>query len=581
MPIYRTASNIYRVRVVHGRHAGGAANTASATFGIGQAQSVRRQAGMPGNRTIYRREVEVDPSATVTPDTVALVTALDTPTVLAAAVVTPATVAVTTALPTSTVRVTPIPATVALGGITYLHGFGTSGSHASTPDHASLDITGDIEIAVCLSFGAPGFAHILGKGEPDGVSTDSYEIYRDFDNNSILAIAWRTSAGSLKGAQSDPGLVVHGVSRWYRVTVDMDNGSSQHVVSFFYSDESPATDPALVTWTPHSDNTIAGTSDIRVSDDALCLGGNLVVEGFGVDGKIFYAEVRNGIGGTIVANPDFRDRDQWNSDTQFTDSQGRVWTIDSPATWYSGLYLPTPTVLAGARVTPASIALTTSLPAPSPLGAAVLTPQTVATAVSVPSPSITVAPTVTPAVIPLVAALPTPTIDIQEESVATPATVATSVSVPTPAISAGASIAPATVATVTSLPTPLILSAATAFPAVVSLTTALPAPEISAGAVITPTTVGLIVAIPVPDITIAATVLPAVIATLASLPQPSITAAVLVSPDGIALVIAIPTPDLVFPIVYTDQRRQREYATAGRSYGSGGRVYSSTNRDYH
>jgi hypothetical protein len=48
-----------------------------------------------------------------------------------------------------------------------------------------------------------------------------------------------------------------------------------------------------------------------------------------VAGRVHYAEVRNGIDGTVVASPDFNAQDV--GDTSFNDGTGKTWTINPPA----------------------------------------------------------------------------------------------------------------------------------------------------------------------------------------------------------------------------------------------------------
>lgn len=203
---------------------------------------------------------------------------------------------------------------------------------ATTPDHASLDITGDIDIRVLAWFtDNAGWHALLSKGDVAlGVGSGSYALLR-VDASDTLQLLWDETAAT-RSQNSNAGLAVNGIWRWYRATLDIDDGGGNRVITFYYSTQAPNTDPASVTWTQYSQHTVAGATNIRAGTDDLWLGDQLN-EGDTMDGRIAYAEVRDGIAGTIVTSPDFRDTDQFNTPTQLTDSQSRVWTVNSPSTW--------------------------------------------------------------------------------------------------------------------------------------------------------------------------------------------------------------------------------------------------------
>lgn len=223
-------------------------------------------------------------------------------------------------------------------------GTGGTGSRATTPDHASLDITGDIDLRFCAFFYDPAghFKMVITKGDVTDDVTAAFYFGKGGSqpgDEYKLIFDWRPASQTETFIASNTGLVVS-VPRWYRFTLDVDNGSSQKVGTFYYSDEAIDTDPATVTWTQYSQHTVGGVTNIQSSNDDLWLGDDFNEAGEEFDGRLYYAEVRNGIAGTIVANPDFRTDCQQDTSTQLTDDQGRVWTVNSPATWVSPLACP-------------------------------------------------------------------------------------------------------------------------------------------------------------------------------------------------------------------------------------------------
>jgi RHS repeat-associated protein len=228
-------------------------------------------------------------------------------------------------------------------------------SHAIAPDSAPLDVTGDIDIRVLAGFAdltSDQVEVLAAKGDPDGHSNSSWEFSkRGAVDPTSAQFQWRPSSGAVITQLSTTGYIVTG-PRWYRVTVDVNNGSSGHTVSFWYSDESPTTAAASVTWTLHNEVTTSGTTSVKASSADVLLG-NTLTHSSPLEGTIYYAEIRNGIAGTVVANPDFRTTTQLTSTppnySAWTDSNSNPWTIIGPGWDYSAgspgyLTLPGPQV---------------------------------------------------------------------------------------------------------------------------------------------------------------------------------------------------------------------------------------------
>lgn len=206
---------------------------------------------------------------------------------------------------------------------------GVAGSTASTPDVAALDITGDIEIRAWLSATdwASGVARELASKYESTADQRSWAFWIDVGGQ--LGFTWST-AGTLATVLSastpnplaplppdDGPLAV-------AVTLDVNNGAGGHVVTFYAH---PDIDAPLADWTQVYTETTAGTTSI-FSGSANLIVGNDEIESV-LAGLIREVRVYNGIGGTLVASPDFTA--QIIGATGFTDSAGRVWTINGDA----------------------------------------------------------------------------------------------------------------------------------------------------------------------------------------------------------------------------------------------------------
>lgn len=175
-------------------------------------------------------------------------------------------------------------------------------AHIGIPDKASLDIVGDIDIRMDI---APEDWH---GSEPQYLATkylsggtNQRSFYTFIDEYGQLGITWSTD-GTLAGstlARSTPLPTTQGRLS-VRVTLDVDNGLGGSTISFYTSDSITGT------WTLISQR-FAGVTSIFASTTPVNIGTleSGAVSGFvPFVGKIYGMELRNGIGGTLVAKLD-------------------------------------------------------------------------------------------------------------------------------------------------------------------------------------------------------------------------------------------------------------------------------------
>lgn len=199
--------------------------------------------------------------------------------------------------------------------------------YATTPDAASLDLTTDFDVrfeADLDSWYDP--MDLVGKWTSTG-NQRSYVLYMIVGG----FLALRTSVDGI--ASTVVVQATQTLPLWYgrqavRVTFDANNGAAGNTATFYTASAIDGTwvqlgEPVITVGTT---TVFASTSTLRVGpnpDSASPIGGSTI------RGKIYGAEVRSSIGGTIVANPDFTIQNE--AATAFADSTGKVWTLTATA----------------------------------------------------------------------------------------------------------------------------------------------------------------------------------------------------------------------------------------------------------
>lgn len=205
---------------------------------------------------------------------------------------------------------------------TYLSLPGTSGNYASTPDSAASSVTGDIDIRVkaALNDWTPfAFGAFVAKMTGDAIDGWSYRLGIHVDGS--LRFSWNSAGTFLEKDSTVVAGIADGAVKWVRAILDVDNGAAGNDVKFYTSD-----DGAI--WTQLGATvTTAGVTSVADSIAALEVGSRR--DGTAdilTSGKAFYAELRNGIDGTVVAA--FDPSRANGGDKALTAETGEVWTIN-------------------------------------------------------------------------------------------------------------------------------------------------------------------------------------------------------------------------------------------------------------
>lgn len=216
----------------------------------------------------------------------------------------------------------------------YLDLPGTSDNYASTPDSAAVSITGDIDIRVKAQLVDWSTTAVKVFTAKNGASGNRSFYFHTFEDG--LLFDWYANGVDFNRLQSDSlaGVIADNAIAWVRVTLDVDNGADGRTGRFYTSTDGE-------TWVQlGSDITSVGVTSIFDGTAPFELGGR-ASDGVGqwLDGKIYYAELRNGIDGPVVAKFDPLNDGGKIGDTSFTSSTGEVWTINqsgSPAAKLDG-----------------------------------------------------------------------------------------------------------------------------------------------------------------------------------------------------------------------------------------------------
>lgn len=212
-------------------------------------------------------------------------------------------------------------------GLSGLRTLGTTGSYASTPDAAALDITGDIDLRVDFTpavWPPPFDWTLIGKYGDTG-NQRSYRL--DVTTAGILRITWSTDGtGNTSMSSTIAAPIAAGRRLAVRATLDVNNGASGKTAVFYIAgelDEAWSQLGAAVT--------TAGTTSIFSGTAALEVGARNVGASGAANVWVWAAQVRNGIDGTIAATPRFNSRPLGTG--PFADSAGRTWSVNGTAAY--------------------------------------------------------------------------------------------------------------------------------------------------------------------------------------------------------------------------------------------------------
>jgi hypothetical protein len=220
---------------------------------------------------------------------------------------------------------------------------GASGNYVSAPDAVENSITGDIDLRakVAMDSWAPAFplGRVMGKW-----STGQRNWYLEISSGGSLQLGWSTDGTNAFSVASSATLgLAAGAVKWIRATQDVDDGAGNNIVKFYTSNDG-------ITWTQlGTDRVTVGAFAFMDSTAPLQVGATDGSGSNAMAGYMYYAEVRDGINGPVVAAFDAVNVTKTNSRSPATVTQGNanllsanVTGIETDATgWQTGSNTPT------------------------------------------------------------------------------------------------------------------------------------------------------------------------------------------------------------------------------------------------
>ncbi|MFF7553562.1 hypothetical protein ACFZA9_11830 [Streptomyces olivaceus] len=197
---------------------------------------------------------------------------------------------------------------------------------ARTPDTPAVSITGDLDIRIDLAMDKwkdnGGLVEVMGKY--GGAAAISWVLFIWTDGRPTL---WWTADGATVNQKlsTRTPLIREGERRAFRVTLDVNNGAGGSTCRFYTARTLAGP------WAEIGDPVVtAGVTSVYDSTAPVDVGAVGFLGQQDVTGRIYGAEIRDGIDGTLVAAPDFTAVAA--GTTTWTDAVGATWTLDGDAT---------------------------------------------------------------------------------------------------------------------------------------------------------------------------------------------------------------------------------------------------------
>jgi hypothetical protein len=206
----------------------------------------------------------------------------------------------------------------------YVYFPGTAGNYASTPDSAALSITGDIDIRAKIAMDTWGAMEQDQAIVAKWLDSTQRSYMLRIRNGNIRCYFSTTGADVISGSGNN-AIPTDGSVKWVRVT----RASATGLMSFYTSEDG-------VTWT--ATGTATGTAGALFDSTQQVEVGSYNNGAGRWAGKVYYAEIRNGIGGSVVGDftPNVPAHTGVRTPSTFTSAVGAVpWTLNGSAwEWY-------------------------------------------------------------------------------------------------------------------------------------------------------------------------------------------------------------------------------------------------------
>lgn len=205
---------------------------------------------------------------------------------------------------------------------------GTAGNYASTPDTAVLDIVGDLDMRVDMTpfdWTPTTTSALMGKW----AAAPNRSYLFNLTTTGLLELAWSVDGTATTVKDSTVPVPITSGRLVVRATLDVNNGAAGNDVTFYTGPtlNGPWTQLGAVVTTAGVTSIFSGTANAEIGSNS---GGTASLW----PGYVHGARIYNGINGTAVATPVFEIQPP--GTTVFTDSVGRVWTVNGTASISGG-----------------------------------------------------------------------------------------------------------------------------------------------------------------------------------------------------------------------------------------------------
>ncbi len=205
---------------------------------------------------------------------------------------------------------------------------GSSGNYASCPRTAAIAITGDIDVrwVGSLDDWTPTTLYNVLVARWHTTGNQRCFMFAINTTTGTPVLYWSTNGADFPTATATVAPAVSdGDILGLRVTLDVDNGAGGKTATFYTSDDLGET------WVQLGDpvTSASTTSIFDPPSQELEIGSRNSGTGQFTVGDVLRAEVRNGINGTVVANPDFTSDPTL--DGYAPDGAGNTWTLNGTA----------------------------------------------------------------------------------------------------------------------------------------------------------------------------------------------------------------------------------------------------------
>lgn len=196
---------------------------------------------------------------------------------------------------------------------------GATGCYISTPDSAGVSVTGDLDV---VWYGAPtSWANGTEQIFVAKYNTTSNQRSFRFGLNTtgfIFAVTSNDGSAQISATSTSAVSFTAGQAKWVRFT----RVNSTGVMTFYTGDDG-------VNWTSAGGSTQSAGLATFDSTALLEIGAYNSGGTAGFVGDVYYAELRNGVAGTVVASWDATKKAP--GAATYTDLQGNVWTMNGDA----------------------------------------------------------------------------------------------------------------------------------------------------------------------------------------------------------------------------------------------------------